>query len=141
MKRLMTGLILLGGVLPGAAQAVAQEVIERPVSADPDAVFETVEIAPAYASGKTALFQQIAMSIRYPAPALDAGLQGRVPVSFIVEPDGTISEIEAMERLGGGLEEEAIRIVGTLGTFEPGLRNGSPVRTRMVIPITFKLAD
>jgi|GEM_PF-1365487 len=82
----------------------------------------------------------IAQHLQYPQKAKSRNRQGRVMVSFVVEKDGTVSNVKVEEyKLGAGLEEEAIRVVSLLPHFKPALLDGSPVRYRFRIPIDFKL--
>jgi protein TonB len=67
------------------------------------------------------------------------GIQGTVLVSFIVNTDGTIEEIELVQGIGGGCDEEAIRIIKSSPSWTPGMIKGKAVRTRMKIPISFRL--
>ncbi|HCX75205.1 MAG TPA: energy transducer TonB, partial [Algoriphagus sp.] len=75
----------------------------------------------------------------YPEKAQSKEIEGTVIVSFIVEKDGSLSDIELMRGIGGGCDEEALRVVKGSGKWSPGEMNGSIVRTRMRLPIRFKL--
>lgn len=82
----------------------------------------------------------IAKNIIYPPEAVDVGLQGRVYLRFVVEKDGSISNIEVVKSEDPILSKEAVRVVGLSPKWTPGKVNGSPVRVRMFFPITFALS-
>lgn len=77
--------------------------------------------------------------LRYPQIAKDEGIQGKVYISFIVETDGTVSDVKAMNKIGGGCELEAIRVVSTMKKWKPGIFKGKPRRVPVTLPIWFKL--
>ncbi|RQO31060.1 hypothetical protein DBR32_10165 [Taibaiella sp. KBW10] len=84
----------------------------------------------------------LSKNVRYPAKAMESDIQGTVQITFIVEKDGSISTVKANgNRPGGGLTEEAIRVVRAMPKWQPGMNKGVPVRTFFAIPITFKLED
>jgi protein TonB len=78
-------------------------------------------------------------NIKYPAEARNRGIQGVVVISFIAEKDGKITNITVLRNPGGGTAEEAQRLVSAMPNWEPGLKNGQPVRVRMQLPVTFRL--
>ena len=77
--------------------------------------------------------------MRYPAMARESNIQGRVYVSFIVEKDGSVSNIQLLRGIGGGCDEEAIRVVGAMPQWQPGRQNGRAVRVAYNLPIRFSL--
>ncbi len=78
-------------------------------------------------------------NLRYPEAAKDAGIQGTVFVSFVVEPDGSISNIQVLRGIGGGCDEEAVRVVGMMPKWEPGYQRGEAVRVQFNMPVRFVL--
>ena len=76
--------------------------------------------------------------IRYPEAARQAGIEGRVTVQFIVNTEGLVDEPVVLRGIGGGCDEEAVRVVRE-AIFIPGFQNETPVRVKMSFPITFKL--
>lgn len=99
----------------------------------------TVETAPEYPAGQTELARFIAANIHYPAKARMNQIQGRVYVSFVVERNGDINGIQVIRGIGGGCDEEAIRLIRSTAPWKPGTVAGKPVRTAYTIPINFKL--
>lgn len=94
---------------------------------------------PSFPGGQDALMKFIAENIEYPPMAREVGRQGRLTVVFVVEKDGSISNIEVPKGLGFGLDEEAIRVVKMMPKWSPGENNYIPVRVRIAIPIKYVL--
>lgn len=89
--------------------------------------------------GFTSFYQDLANRIKYPAQARRMEIEGRVFVEFVINRDGSITKIKVLKGIGGGCDEEAVRVLQTSPPWNPGKQRGVPVRQRMVIPITFKL--
>lgn len=104
-----------------------------------DKVFDVVEQMPEFPDGAGALMQFIATNVRYPEAAIKAGVQGRVIVSFIVDAEGRISNTKVVKKVNDDLDAEAIRVIGSMPKWKPGMQNGKAVRVRYVLPITFRL--
>ena len=85
------------------------------------------------------LMEYISKNLKYPQKAMDAGIQGRVFVGLVVEPDGSISNVKVLRGIGGGCDEEAMRIVKSMPKWEPGTQMGQTVRVSYQIPVNFKL--
>ena len=81
----------------------------------------------------------ISQNLKYPAQAAAKGIQGRVTLTFIVEKDGSISNIEEFRSPSPDLTEEAIRVVKMLPKWRPGKNGGKLVRVKFLLPITFRL--
>ncbi len=116
---------------------VEEEVIKPKV--DDNAVYADPETKPAFPGGTAAIFRHIAKTMRYPLIAQENGKQGKVTVSFIVEKDGTLSNLKVSIGVDPNLDKEALRVIKILPKFTPGKINGKPVRTSMNLPVTFKL--
>ncbi|MFH1195728.1 MAG: energy transducer TonB [bacterium] len=98
------------------------------------------EFMPVYPGGAEALYQFIGNTVRYPEIARRANVQGKVMVQFVIEKDGSISNIIIMKGIGAGCDEEAIRVIQAAGRWIPGSQNGKNVRVKMVVPFIFKLS-
>lgn len=103
-------------------------------------VFEVAEDAPQYPGGATALMKFISENVRYPEAAHKAGTQGRVIVEFIVEKDGTLSNIKVVKSVSPELDGEAIRVMSTMSAWVPGKQKGEPVRVKFTVPVMFRLS-
>lgn len=98
-----------------------------------DEIFVVVEQQPELIGG----IQSVQKRIRYPEIALQAGIEGRVIVQFVIDKNGNVVDPVVIRGIGGGCDEEAIRAVKT-AQFKPGLQRGRPVQVRYTLPITFK---
>ena len=81
----------------------------------------------------------LSQNIKYPEIAAKNGVQGRVVVQFVVEKDGSLTDIYAVKRVDPSLDKEAERVVRSMPRWSPGRQNGSPVRVKYTLPVTFKL--
>ena len=114
-------------------------VVEEEPS-DEDKIFEVTEVTPQYGENSLSLMKYISENMRYPAFAEEQGIQGRVLVRFVVETDGTISNFEVLHSPDNCLEKEARRLIESApGEWLPARQHGKPVRSRMTVPITFRL--
>ena len=105
-----------------------------------DPVFLAVENQPEFPGGEEALVRFIAMNVKYPPLARENRIEGKVYVSFIVEKDGSVSNIKVLKGVGGSCDEEAKRVVSLFPNFIPGKQNGKLVRVQYFVPINFKLS-
>ena len=104
-----------------------------------DKVFEKVEDMPEFPGGEQAMMEFVAKNVQYPKEAMEKEISGRVLVGFIVEKDGSINETEVVKGIGGGCDEEAVRVVKAMPKWKPGKQKGKPVRVHFMLPLTFKL--
>ena len=116
---------------------VPVEVEEEEVSEQE--IFQIVEEMPAYPGGDQKLMEYVAKNIKYPQIARETGIQGRVFVGFVVEPDGSVSNVKVLRGIGGGCDEEAMRVVKSMPKWKPGKQRGKAVRVSYMLPVNFKL--
>lgn len=102
-------------------------------------IFTVVESMPEFPGGAGELYKYLGNSIKYPPLAKESGIQGRVFVNFVVEPNGNISNVKVLRGIGGGCDEEAIRVVKAMPTWKPGKQRGKAVRVSYNLPIKFTL--
>ena len=102
-------------------------------------VFDVVEEMPSFPGGQGALMQYLASNIKYPVVAQENGVQGRVIVSFVVERDGSISDVRVARSVDPSLDREAQRVVKSMPRWKPGKQNGSAVRVKYTVPVVFRL--
>lgn len=116
----------------------AKEVIaqEKPVE---EKVFDVVEQMPQFPGGDAALFEYLSTHIKYPTIAEENGVQGRVIVTFVVERDGSITDVKVVKSVDPSLDKEASRVVAGMPKWIPGKQNGSAVRVKYTVPVTFRL--
>ena len=103
------------------------------------AVFEVVEVPPRFPGGEIELMKFISRNVKYPAEARDKHVQGRVILTFIVEKDGSISNVRVARPVDPSLDAEAIRVVQSMPKWEPAKQRGQAVRVRYTVPIQFRL--
>lgn len=130
------------------AEVDQDEVIEEYVYEAPEIeeeeiveeeVFLSVEENPEFPGGNAKLLEYVQKNLKYPMMARESDIQGKVYVGFVVEKDGSISNVRVLRGIGGGCDEEAVRVVQTLPKFKPGKQRGNPVRVQYTLPIVFKL--
>lgn len=98
-----------------------------------------VEQMPEFPGGESELYKYLENNIKYPPVARDAGISGSVYVKFVVNEDGKISGITILRGIGGGCDEEVIRIIKSMPPWKPGKQNGIPVPVYFNLPIKFTL--
>jgi len=99
----------------------------------------SVDVIPRFPGGDEARLYYLRKKVRYPEAALKALIQGVVMVVFVVEADGSVSNVGVDKRIGGGCDEEAIKVTREMPRWEPGKRNGRPVRVMVRMPIVFRI--
>ena len=102
-------------------------------------VFDVVEVMPSFPGGQGALLSYLSSHVKYPVVAQENGVQGRVTVSFVVERDGSITDVHVVRSVDPSLDREAVRVVSTMPNWQPGKQNGSAVRVKFNVPVQFKL--
>ena len=108
---------------------------------DNDSVYQIVEKMPQYTGGESAMMKYVSENIKYPEKAKDDGIQGRVFISFVVEKDGSVSNVKVVRGIGGGCDEEAARVIAGMPKWQPGMQKGKPVRVNYMMPVFFKLTE
>ena len=102
-------------------------------------VFDVVEEMPSFPGGNAALMSYLSSNTKYPVVAQENGVQGRVIVSFVVERDGSISDVKVARSVDPSLDREAQRVVKSMPKWKPGKQNGSAVRVKYTVPVVFRL--
>ena len=115
------------------------ELCNDSIKAENERVLASAEDMPEFPGGTAKLFEYINKNLKYPQLARESDIQGKVIVNFVVEKDGSISNVKVLRGIGGGCDEEAIRVVQNLPKFKPGKQRGKPVRVTYAITINFIL--
>ena len=102
-------------------------------------IFRVVEAMPTFPGGDVGLARFLNKNIKYPMMARESNIQGRVYVTFVVETNGSITDIKILRGIGGGCDEEAIRVVKMIPKCAPGKQRGKPVRVQFNLPVRFVL--
>ncbi|TKC05166.1 energy transducer TonB [Pedobacter frigoris] len=103
--------------------------------------FTSLEKNPEYPGGIEKFYAYVQKTVKYPQMAQDANIQGKVLLSFVVEKDGSLTDIKVDRKLGGGTDEEAMRVLRNSIKWIPGIQNGKKVRVKYNIPISFTLSQ
>lgn len=104
--------------------------------------FVSIETPPSFPGGINKFYAYVGKNIKYPPMAAENNIQGKVFLSFVVEKNGELTDIQlAGKKLGGGTDEEAIRVLKASPKWTPGIQNGKPVRVKYNIPISFTLSQ
>ena len=127
-------IVITGSVGPSAKQAAmtGDETIHD---------FVNLEVQPSFPGGMNKFYTYLNKSIRYPTMAQEKGTQGKVFVSFVIEKNGELTDIQVVKNLGDGTDEEAVRVLKASPKWLPGIQNGRPVRVKYNIPISFALGN
>jgi periplasmic protein TonB len=113
-------------------ESTTEEVVE-------EEIFTIVEDMPSFPGGEEALFKYLGQNIKYPQLAKEAGITGKVYVNFVVDKDGNVTDVKVLRGIGGGCDEEAIRVVKNMPKWSPGKQRGKPVKVSYNLPIRFSL--
>jgi TonB family protein len=127
---------LLGDIEPldGTVESLDGEILVNVINA--------VEIQPEFPGGEETRLKFLKNNMIYPKEAIEKGIEGTVYVEFMIEKDGSISNVKvARGGIGGGCDEEAVRVISMMPNWKPGKRGGEDVQTRYILPIHFKLDD
>jgi len=104
-----------------------------------DVIFTLVELMPEFPGGNEEFFRYLHKNLNYPKEASDSAIQGRVYISFVVEEDGRISNAKVIRGIGGGCDEEAVRVIEQMPEWTPGYQRGKSIKVQYNMPIIFKL--
>ncbi len=126
-----------GGTVLKAVEEIAAP--EPPKHEEENKVFDVVEQMPSFPGGQGALMQYLSSHVKYPAVAEENGIQGRVTVQFVVEKDGSVTDVRTMKSVDPSLDKEAERVVKSMPKWIPGKQNGSAVRVKYFVPVVFRL--
>ena len=125
-----------GGEVLKAKEVIAEP---EPPKVEETKVFDVVEEMPQFPGGQAALLEYLAKNIKYPVVAEENGVQGRVIVTFVVERDGSITDVKVVKSVDPSLDKEATRVVKSMPKWQPGKQNGSAVRVKYTVPVQFRL--
>jgi len=114
---------------------------EKPkvVEAEEPDFFVVVEDMPEYPGGEQSMYKWLGKNIKYPQVAKENGIEGKVFVRFIVDQSGKVKDAQVVRGIGGGCDEEALRVVNLMPDWKPGKQRGKPVKVQFTIPIHFQL--
>jgi protein TonB len=124
-------------------QLHAQSTTDSTVTTDRNMIYDIVDVAPEPIGGMKVFYQIVTKNINYPAEARQKNITGKVFVEFVVEKDGKIlsENVKVARSVHQSLDEEAVRIILLTSPWQPGVKNGQPVRARKTFPISFNLGQ
>ena len=135
MTRIMMMALMAAWVL---LPVLAQETGERKDSVKQDSIYCGIPYTyPSFPGGQEAMLQFLKENLLW--PDVEADVQGRVIVTFVVETDGSLTDLKVVRGLDPAFDKEALRIVKSMPKWIPGTQNGQPIRVRYSVPVTFKL--
>ena len=123
----------------GEVLKAKEVVVDEKPKEEETKVFDVVEQMPSFPGGDAELMKFLSTHIKYPVVAEENGIQGRVIATFVVERDGSISDVKVIKSVDPSLDKEAIRVLKSMPKWIPGKQNGSAVRVKYTVPVTFKL--
>lgn len=126
-------------ILPPETNTPTLREIAVEVAPVTEEAFISVEQQPEYPGGMDALRSFLSRNLQYPRPAASAGVSGRVFVSFVVNTDGSLTDIQVLKGIGFGCDEEAVRVMQKMPRWKPGKQSGRTVRVKFNLPISFTL--
>ncbi|MFZ6037207.1 MAG: energy transducer TonB [Bacteroidota bacterium] len=111
----------------------------KQVEEEEEEIFVVVENQPEFPGGQAAMMKFLSENIKYPVIAQENGIQGRVICNFVVERDGSITDVQVVRGVDPSLDREAVRVIQSMPKWKPGMQRGKPVRVRFTLPIVFRL--
>ena len=118
------------------------EVMQSDPGTPDNPIFEVVEHMPEFTGGgMPALMEYLSKNIKYPEAAMKKGIQGRGIVQFVVEKDGSITNVKILRGVDPELDKEAVRVVSAMPKWKPGTQRGEAVRVRFTVPVMFRLTE
>lgn len=123
----------------GEVLKIKEAVAQPEPKPEVEKVFDVVEQMPSFPGGPSALMEWLSNNVKYPVVAQENGVQGRVVVSFVVERDGSITDVKVVRGVDPSLDKEASRVVRAMPRWIPGKQNGSAVRVKYNVPVAFRL--
>ena len=118
---------------------LSQQIVSPANIVDTTMVYDVVDEMPEFSGGMKDIAEFLTRVVKYPEYEEQMGIQGRVVVSFIVERDGSVSTPSVISPVSPGLDRESVNAVLSMPKWKPGRHNGISVRTRMNVPVSFKL--
>ena len=115
------------------------QVIENVADFGESEIFQVVEDMPSFPGGNVSKW--IAKNVKYPVLAMENGIQGKVFIQFVIERDGSITDVKVARGVDASLDKEAVRVVQSMPKWKPGKQRGKPVRVAYTLPINFQLSN
>lgn len=114
-------------------------IIEEVPEEIADTIHIVAEVMPSPVGGMRAFYEYVSKNVKYPSVARRMNIEGKVYMYFVIDRDGSLSDVKVLKGIGGGCDEEALRVVEAAPKWNPGKQRGVPVRVKMTLPIIFTL--
>jgi TonB family protein len=124
----------------GKKEVVDVAVKKSDEEVEPEGAFDVVEQMPEFPGGAAGMMKFIAENVKYPEEAYSKGIEGRVLVQFIIEKDGSVTNVKVIKKVNDAIDAEAVRVVKAMPKWKPGKQNGREVRVKYTIPVIFRLS-
>lgn len=134
MKRFLWIVMMLPMAFVSMAGSLTSTELEKS-----EEVFIAVDVKPEFPGGVEAMQKYLMENIKYPSEAKENGIQGRVICQFIVNTDGSVSDVNVLRSAGELLDAEAVRVIESMPKWNPGIKDGKIVRVKFTLPLTFRL--
>jgi protein TonB len=118
---------------------IPMPVLKGEEGPEEEEIFSVVESMPEFPGGEAAFYAYLRKNVVYPQFAKEAGISGKVYITFVVEKNGSITDVRLLRGIGGGCDEEALRVISAMPSWKPGLQRSHPVRVQFVVDIKFIL--
>jgi protein TonB len=136
----MKTLLITVALFAACSLAKAQQPLSSvEVQVDSNRIFLTVEKAPGFPGGQEGFIHFLIKTVRYPASGVENRIQGRVWLTFVVEKDGSLTDIKIAKGVSKDIDAEAVRVMKASPKWAPGMQNGKPVRVMYPMPVNFDL--
>lgn len=119
--------------------SVVQDTIKENIQKEKGEICQIPERQPEFPGGMKALMEYLIKNIRYPKQCQKMGITGRVVVTFVINTDGSVSDVEVMKKVHPMLDKEAVRVIQEMPKWQPGMQKGKNVRVRFTMPVNFNL--
>lgn len=131
--------VMLLAMVAGLCAVAQSDQVKKSDANIEDKIYSIVEHDPEFPGGWEGLYQWLATNVKYPEHAKENGIEGRVLVKFVIEKDGSVSDVRIASSPNEELSEEAVRVVRAMPKWKAGRQNGKKVRVQYTLPINFKL--
>jgi protein TonB len=118
---------------------IPMPVLKGEENPEEEDIFTIVESMPEFPGGEQAFYEFLRQNVGYPELAKTAGISGKVYITFVVEKNGSITDVALLRGIGGGCDEEALRVINMMPEWKPGLQRNHPVRVQFILDVKFTL--
>lgn len=125
---------------PEPPRVVPAAPVPRSIEEPEESPLEFAEVSPGFVGGQAALMKFLNENMRYPQVDIEMGNEGRVICTFVVEKNGSITDIQVVRGVSPGIDKEAVRVISEMPDWKPGFQNGRAVRVKFTLPVYFKIA-